>query len=94
MSELTVGDVDKMGQEITDRHGHVHRTSAIFSVIALDWHRKKEELEQYKKGYWGNPCEKHENVEVWVASVVVDDEGLHCFGCFIEAYGKEKGPQR
>ncbi|KKN74098.1 hypothetical protein LCGC14_0394380 [marine sediment metagenome] len=43
------------------------------------------ELGEYKKGYWGNPCEKHHNVEAWVAGIKKDAEGLHCFGCFLEA---------
>ena len=42
--------------------------------------------------HWGNPCERHDNVAAWVAQVKIDEEGLHCFGCFIES--REKQAQR
>jgi hypothetical protein len=35
--------------------------------------------------HWGNPCERHKNVAAWVAQVKIDEDGLHCFGCFIES---------
>lgn len=43
------------------------------------------ELEKYKKGYWGNPCEEHQKIEAWVTRLRVDEEGLHCFGCFLDS---------
>ena len=43
-----------------------------------------EDVTQYKQ-HWGNPCDRHENVAAWMAQVQEDDEGLFCFGCFIES---------
>lgn len=40
------------------------------------------------KAYWGNPCFRHENIVAWVTKVKKDNEGLHCFGCFIESREK------
>ena len=53
-------------------------TEMLAALIAA---AKAEALKQC----WGNPCNRHTNVAAWVARVKKDEEGLHCFGCFIES---------
>jgi len=43
------------------------------------------DINNLNKGYWGNPCNRHENIVAWMAQIEKDNEGLHCFGCFIES---------
>ncbi len=82
MSELTVEQVEELNIEMEAWNSSYHDK---YKPLFADWHRQREELEQYKKGYWGNPCSVHEKIDAWVTSVRVDEEGLHCFGCFLNS---------
>ena len=64
--------------------GDIHLQDGRLLIIKREGEKYLVDKESEYKNYWGNPCEKHENVEAWVARCKVDNEGLHCFGCFIE----------